>query len=294
MVIDQPGIYAVPAATYHADPVYVPSLSASIAKKLCLESRLHAFHDHPRLNPAAEPENGEHFDIGTAAHALLLEGNADLVIVDAPDWRTKAAKEARDAARAAGKTPLLARVVADVVAMVDALRGQLDAHTDGGAAMFTHGEPEQTLVWVDDDDVWCRARLDWLRPGDNETPIAIDDYKTTSGSANPDSWARTMFAAGHDLQAAFYLRGLRKLTGAPLDDPASFRFAVQETYPPYAVSVIALNPDAMLLAEKKVLYALEAWRDARDRDAWYGYPRRTAFATLPPAHEAWWLEKEIR
>lgn len=297
MVIDQPGIYAIPAATYHADPVYVPSLSASIAKKLCLESRLHAHHDHPRLNPATVPDEADHFDLGKAAHALLLEGGGEIVMVDAPDWRTKAARETRDTARAAGKTCLLTKHVADVIAMVEALRGQLDAHADGGAAMFTDGEPEQTLVWIDDGDVWCRARVDWIRPasvGELETPIAIDDYKTTSASANPDTWARTMFAAGHDLQAAFYLRGLRKLTGAPLDDPASFRFAVQETYPPYAVSVIALNPDAMLLAEKKVLYALEAWRDARDRDAWYGYPRRTAYATLPPQHEAWWLEKEMR
>ena len=69
-----------------------------------------------------------------------------------------------------------------------------------------------------------------------------------------------MFQAGFDLQAAWYLRGLRQLTG--LDD-ALFRFAVQETYPPYALSVIALGPDALMLAEKKCLYALEVWRASR-------------------------------
>jgi hypothetical protein len=173
--------------------------------------------------------------------------------------------------------------------MVEAFRGQLDQHRDGGAQMFSDGEAEQTLVWLED-DVWCRARLDWRR----KDPHAIDDYKTTSGSANPDKWARTMFDAGHDLQAAWYLRGLRALTGERLDDPAAFRFAVQETFPPYAVSVIALNPDAMFLAEKKCEYALEQWRDAMASHDWRGYPRRTAYATLPAWEEARWLEKELR
>jgi hypothetical protein len=287
-MIDQPGIYAIPAAEYHADPCVEPSLSSSIAKMLCFDSALHAQHDHPRLNPQAVHEDAEHFDIGTAAHALLLEGGGNIEPIDFPDWRTKAAKEQRDAARAAGKTPLLAHVCQDVIAMVGALRAQLDRHTDGGDLMFTSGEAELTLIWIDE-GTWCRARTDWLR----SEPFAIDDYKTTSASANPDTWTRTMFAAGFDLQAAWYLRGLRALTGERLDDPATFRFCVQETFAPYAASVIALNPDAMILAEKKCLYALEKWREARATNDWRGYARRTAFATLPPAHEAWWLEREL-
>jgi hypothetical protein len=289
MTIDRPGIYTIPAADYHADPCPEPSLSCSIAKMLCFSSALHAHHAHPRLNPSAEPENGEHFDIGTAAHALLLEGVNTIALIDAADWRTKAAKEARDLARAAGKVPLLAHVAQDVIAMIEAFRGQLDQHRDGGAEMFTGGEPEQTAIWLEG-DVWCRARLDWIRAD----PYAIDDYKTTSGSANPEKWARTMFDAGHDLQAAWYLRGLRAITGDRLDDPAAFRFAVQETFAPYAVSVIALNPDAMFLAEKKCEYALEQWREAMASHDWRGYPRRTAYATLPAWEEARWLEKELR
>ncbi len=289
--ITAPGIYDIQAWRYHADCCPEPSLSSSIAKMLCLESAAHAQHAHVRLNSAAVDEDAEHFDIGTAAHALLLEGDQNIAVIDAKDWRTNAAKAARDAARAAGQTPLLAARWTDVQAMVAAARAQLDRHRDGGAAMFTIGKPEQTLVWIEQltgdptADVWCRARLDWLRPG------AIDDYKTTSATANPETWTRTMFQAGFDLQAAWYLRGLRQLTG--LDD-ALFRFAVQETYPPYALSVIGLGPDAMMLAEKKCLYALEVWRASRQTGDWAGYPRRTCFASLPMAHEAWWLEKECR
>lgn len=277
------GIHTIPAAVYLADPCPAPSLSASIAKKLCLASPLHAQYDHPRLTPLPIDDASEAGDIGTAAHALLLEHTNAVVIVDAKDWRTNAAKDARDQARAAGQIPLLAKAWGDVQAMVAAARGQLDAHTDGGAAMFTDGQAEQTLIWKED-DIWCRARLDWLRHG------AVDDYKTTSASANPDTWSRTLFAAGHDLQVAWYLRGLKAITG----DEATFRFAVQECYPPYALAVIALGPDALTLAEKKCLYALEVFRASLSTNNWPGYPARTCWAALPMAHEAWWLEKEMR
>jgi PDDEXK-like domain of unknown function (DUF3799) len=277
------GIHTIPAAVYHADPTPEPSLSSSIAKMLCLSSPLHAWYAHPRLSPAPIEDDCEAFDIGTAAHALLLEQRDQVVIIDAADWRTKDAKTLRDQARAAGAIPLLKRKWADVQAMVIAARAQLDAHTDGGAAMFTHGQAEQTLIWKED-DLWCRARLDWLRPG------AIDDYKSTSASANPETWSRTLFSTGFDIQAAWYLRGVKAVTGFD----ATFRFAVQETYPPYALSVIGLGPDALLLAEKKCLYALEVWRASLERNEWAGYPRRTCWASLPMAHEAWWLEKELR
>jgi hypothetical protein len=287
-MITAPGIYAdIPRAAYHADPCVEPSLSASLIKKLCLESAAHAHYAHPRLNPAAVEENGEHFDIGTAAHALLLEGSKAIAVIDAKDYRTNAAKEARDLAYAADLTPLLVARWTDVQAMVAAARVQLARHTDGGAAMFTDGRPEQTLIWQEE-DVWCRARLDWLREG--MPGPSIDDYKTTSASANPDDWTRSLFFSGTDIQVAWYLRGLRALT----EQDGVFRFAVQETYPPYALAVIGLGPDALMLAEKKCLYALEKWREARDRNDWQGYPRRTAWASLPMAHEAWWLEKELR
>lgn len=286
----EPGIYDMPADRYHRDPCPEPSLSSSIAKLICLSSPAHAREAHPRLNPDAVNDEAEHLDIGTAAHAVLLEGQAAVTIIDANDFRTNAAKEARDAARAEGRTPLLAKKWADVQKMVAAAREQLELHRDGGAKMFSVGEPERTLIWQED-GVWCRARLDWLRP--DPTPIAqwaVDDYKSTSATANPDVWTRTLFSNGFDLQAAWYLRGLKILTGYD----GTFRFAVQETFPPYALAVVALGPDAMTIAEKKCLYALEVWRTCQEEKEWMGYPRRTCHASLPAWHESWWLERESR
>lgn len=277
-----PGIYEMPESDYHADPCPEPSLSSSIANVLCERTPAHARLRHPRLTDRVEPDEAEHFDVGTAAHAILLEGVNAVQVLDFPDWRTNASKDARDQARAEGKVPLLRKVWADVEAMALATRGQLNAHLDG-RAMFTGGRPEQVLIWREG-SVWCRARVDWLRPS------AIDDYKTTSKSANPDAVSRALFGNGWDIQAAFYLRGLKALTG----EEATFRFAVQEIYAPYALAVVALGPDALMLAEKKVHFAIECWRDCLTRNVWPTYPNRTAYASLPPWIESAWLEKEVR
>ena len=140
----KPGIYTMTAEDYHADKIASrPSLSASMAHLLCTSSPAHAWVAHPKLNPAFERHEEEKFDVGTVAHALLLQGEDVAVVVDAPDWRTNAAKEERDAARAAGQIPLLAKHWDAVRAMVAATRQQLDK-IDTTPALFTDGKPEVT------------------------------------------------------------------------------------------------------------------------------------------------------
>ena len=267
-------------AEYHADPCPTPSLSASIAHVLLSQSPRHAWTAHPRLNPAYAPEESEAFDLGTAAHAYLLEGETGFVIVEAPDWRTKLAREARDLARAEGKTPLLAHRWADVQAMATAAREQLGSHP--APEPLGGGDPEQTLLWHEG-DMWCRARLDWL----HEDLRTIDDYKTTATSAHPAVWSRSLFASGYDIQAAMYLRGVKAVFGAT----AEFRFVVQETTPPYALSVIGLDPEALALGAAKVGRAIALWRECVTTNTWPAYPTRTCYAEAPPWAAAQWLER---
>jgi hypothetical protein len=284
-MIDRPGCYDLPAADYHADPCPAPSLSAGVAHVLLSQSPWHAWTCHPRLNPAHQAEHAEHFDVGTAVHGYLLEGDADYVIVEAEDWRTKAARTARVDAWLAGKTPLLAAQWAAVQAMAAAARRQLANHQDRPTPL-TAGKPEQTLIWQEA-GVWCRARPDWLHD-DHRT---IDDLKTTSGSANPAVWARgPLFANGYDIQAAWYLRGVRAVFGVEAD----FRFITQETSAPFALTVIGLGPDVLTLADKKVRAALELWRRCLETGVFPGYPTRTCYADLPPWQETRWLEQEYR
>lgn len=278
-------VLSISAAKYHQGNLAdVPMLSASIARILIAQSPKHAWTAHPKLNPDYEPTVAEKFDVGTCAHSILLEGEASVVVVDAPDWRTNAAKDERDAARAAGQTPLLLKDFAAVERMCEAVKAQLGALAVT-PPLFTDGKPEQTLVW-DEDGVGCKARLDWLR----DDRAAIDDLKTTTRSANPETFSRTIFSTGYEVQAAWYLRGLKAVTGAD----AEFRFVVAETSPPYAVSVLSLAPSALELANAKVDWALATWRRCLEQDNWPAYPTRVAYAEPPGWAEAQWMAFEGR
>lgn len=278
-------ILAVSAQEYHADPCVTPSLSASIAHILCTGSPAHARMAHPRLNPDYRSKETAHFDLGTAAHALLLEGRDAVAVIDADDWRTKAAKEARDEAREAGKIPLLEAQFYDVRAMVGSAHEQL-ARFDGIVPFFVDGKPEQPIAWQEKGGVRCRSLIDWL----HDDYRTIDDYKTTSRSANPEQWTRSLFSFGGDIQAAFYRRGVKAVFGREPE----FRFVVQETFPPYALSVIGVGPDVLLMADKKIDYALSVWKRCLEDDHWPGYPQRVCYAELPAWEEYRWLEREER
>jgi len=280
--ITEPGIYELSEEDYHADCCPEPSLSASIAKKLVGQSPAHARHAHPRLNPGFASEEKEIFDRGTVAHALLLQGIEAAVVLDFDDWRTKDAKANRDAVRADGKIPILRKYWDAIIEMVDRCREQLAQHKEASDA-FTEGKPEQTLIWREDNGVWCRAKLDWL----NDDRRKIFDYKSTGRNAGPDDIQRIVFSDGWDVQESFYRRGVRRLTGI---DPA-FQFVVQESTEPYAASVIGFGPDIQWLGDEKVDLAIKQWGRCLKAGVWPGYPDRVCYPMLPKWEEEKWIER---
>ena len=285
--IEAPGVYDMPADAYHADPCPQPSLSASVAHELLSRSPRHAWQAHPRLNPAHEPEHRTEFDLGHAAHALVLGDERRFAVIDAADYRAGAARAAREAAYAAGAIPLLPHQYEATRAMARALRAQLEQHEARDA--FTQGQPERTIAWREG-DVWCRARLDWL-PNTLTRATIITDLKSTT-NAEPAAWSRSKLEAmGYDVQAAFYLRGLRAL-GHP--DTLRFAFVVVEVDPPHALSVIGLPPAVMALAEQKVEHAIATWRECLRTNVWPAYPTRICWADPTPWSEARWAERVAR
>ncbi len=272
------------ASEYHADLVggKTPYLSSSIAKILCNDTPLHAWTAHPRLNPNWTPEDTAATDIGRIVHALLLEGVTVAEIIDCPDWRTKDAKAKRDEARSNGKIPILTKDWPDIEAMVRAAHQQLESHSEAKNA-FTMGKPEVTIKWEQNGVLW-KARLDWL----HDSYLLIDDYKTAV-SANPEAFTRNLFSYGYEIQAAVYKMAVKATTGKD----AQFRMIVQEKEPPYALSVISLGPDVLMLAEKKIIYAEDIWRECLKTNRWPAYPSRICWASLPEYVEAQWLRKEM-
>ena len=281
----KPGIHTITAEEYHADPCPDPSLSASLAKMICTKTPAHARLAHPRLTPPTPKAPTPAMDLGTAVHALLLQPDLAedlIVVVEEKTWRPREAKEQRDMARLDGRVPLLSHVFDTAVEMSEAARIQIDQHP---ADIFQDGQSEQTLVWQED-GIWCRSRVDWLRADHR----CIDDFKTTAAGCSPNDISRRVFADGWDVQAAFYLRGLEKIV-----DPeyaARFRFAVLESTPPYSLVVVKLDADTLMLAERKVSHAIRTWRECMASGVWNRYPQESFWVSLPPWEENRWLETE--
>ncbi|MCA0452192.1 MAG: PD-(D/E)XK nuclease-like domain-containing protein [Proteobacteria bacterium] len=276
--IDKPGLYHdVPEATYHADPCPEPSLSHSVAVALLDQSPAHARAMHPRLGGESEWDPSSAADIGKAIHAGLTRTSAAIVVVDAKDWRTNDAKDQRAAAHAAGKVPLLKHQQEAVWDATLNARMQIQKHEI--APDWKAGRGEVTVVWretINGFSFWCRARIDWLPDGDAP---AFYDVKTTTGSADPDMWSRRLFDGGYDVQAAFYRRGLRAVGFKRMREA---RFVVLEQAAPHALSVVALDPQAVHMADEKVERAMELWAACLKRETWPGYPARICYAEAKP------------
>jgi len=269
--IDRPGVYKMAMDAYQADPCPAPSLSSGIAHRLITQSPLHAWHAHPRLNPAYVREEDTAFDLGSCAHALLLEGDGAIVSLDYADWRKKEAQQERAAVRQAGKIPVLAHKYQECLAMAEVARAAIrncgDVHID-----LAEGRAEHVIAWQEEAGAWCRARPDWHS---NDRTVFLD-YKSTSGSAEPNAWIRNqMGPMGYDVQAVHYQRGNVR-TGGPAH--AQWLFLVQENYPPYCYSFVGLSPAMREIAQRKWDFALALWTHCTKVNVWKGYPNVIAYA----------------
>ena len=269
---------------YLADPAPDPSLSRSTIMDLLYKSPRHAWFNHPRLNPDYEQEEGEEkFDIGTAAHALFLQGidRAEVILFD--DWRKKEARDLRDSARTDGRIPLLREQYNKVYEMVKVAEKAL-IHSQVGV-MIKEGDSELTYIWQEG-ETFLRIRPDWISE-DRET---ILDYKTTGKSADPDEFAKSVIGYGYDVQEALYKRGVSKVCGTR----PNFTFMVQETFPPYLCSFVELDLQFQDMGESKVRTGTKVWRECVASGKWPGYSDRIYTIEAPPwALASWEMRKQL-
>lgn len=291
--LTQPGVYDLPAAVYHSDPVQGGSLSSSAARKLLPPSCPALFKHY--LEHGQEPRR--EFDFGHAAHKRILGAGEETVVVagtgkDENSWRTKADEEAVAEVRAAGKTPITPRDAKAVEEMADALK----AHPIAGRLFDpAQGKPEQTLVWHDREfGVWRRAMLDWLPTARYGQRLIVADYKTAK-SAQPKAISRSLNDYGYAQQADWYLAAVKALGLHGEIEPA-FVFVFQEKTPPYLVTVAQPNPDALLWGERLNRLALHTYRECTRTGRWPGYSDDVISVGLPGwalrEHEDAWLAGE--
>lgn len=274
--ITGPGMYDIPEDVYHADPVPGGSLSSSGARRL-LEAPPAVFDYERRHGKAAT----DAMAFGTAAHHQVLGTGAEIVPIDAENYQTKKAQEAKAEAIARGAVPMLPHQMSTLGAMAAALR----EHEVASRLLTSWGRPEQSAFWRDKDTgVICRARYDVLPSGPTVLGrVLVPDYKTAV-SAHPEAFSKAAADRGYHQQAAWYLDGLRALGLA--DDSAAFVFVVQEKTPPYLVNVIELDVAAMLIGAKRNRRALALYARCTAAGHWPGYPTNIETVSLPA-----WVEK---
>ena len=232
--------------TYHAHP----ALGSTSLKTLATKTPAHYKHDQQHT------KTSDAFDLGTAAHSLILEGDTSGVeVLDFAAWTTKAAKEARDEARAAGKIPMLEKDWQQVVSMHDAVMVHPEARK-----LFTGHRAEASVFWNEDGlDLKCRP--------DAWHPSLLVDLKTTR-DANPNEFGSTAANLGYHQSAAHYVDGVKELTGEELP----FRFVLVEKTAPYLVSVVDLDDEAVDIGRALNDRAKRIYRECTEANTWPGYP----------------------
>lgn len=273
-----PGAYPdVDMADYVTDPVAGGSLSASGVKLLLDRSPAHfrQWADNPTAS-------ARHFDVGTAAHTLVLGTGPELVPVERQDvdpddprrhqWNTTAVKDEVKALRAAGCVPLH-RADYDTVRAMAAV---LAAHPTAAALLGQPGAAEVTLVWRDPETgVMRRCRPDFLPEQQPGRRLIIPDYKTCD-SAHPDDCARAMWSHRYHRQGAGVLDAVDALglAGDHTADgaaPPAFVLIFQEKTPPYVVTVAEPGPWEMRVARMQTARALRLYADCAASGVWPGY-----------------------
>lgn len=257
-----PGLYLrIPEEVYHADE---NSLSSTGVRQL-VKAGGPAKH---RFGVRAESDA---FDIGIAAHTLLLGAGAGIEEVFAETWQTKDAKDARAKARAAGKVPLLTKQAKAVRAMVDAALAQPEV-----AELLTGGASEIS-AYAMDPATWLmlRARFDHVHIT-ADRHVTVGDYKTTR-SAAPKPFAKSAAEYGYFVQEAHYRRVLAEL-GFVVD---RFVFVAQEKTEPYLTCLHEYGPAEVAEGDRIVSAGIELWDQCRQADDWPGYGNQTYRMHLP-------------
>lgn len=262
--ITVPGVHDLTDAEYFAHP----ALSHSDLKLL---ARCPARYRWVKDNRVVEHRS--EFDFGHAVHELVLGAGAGIDIIDADNWRTKAAQEARAESHAAGRAPML--------------RADYETAETCASAVFNHpvaakllnhkDHAEVTCIW-EADDVERRAKIDAV------SGRFIVDLKTGQ-SADTDTFGRSAAKFGYATQDAWY----RDAARACLDIPEpKFLFVVVEKDPPHLVNVIELDPYDVELGARANKQTVALYRHCRDTDTWPAYGDGINQASLPR-----WAEIEM-
>ena len=255
------------SADYHATRALSSSLINTLLKKNAAAAR------RQQVAPDGEPTAQQ--EQGTILHALVLE-NRDLIApIDALDFRTKAAQDARDQARQAGRIPIIAHKAGKLSGIAKTAKAAIQAALN--IDFESDGTAEYSIFW-EYDGVKIKSRLDWLIHDRN----LIVDLKFTELSSLA-AFERSIPASGYDVQGTLYPMAVSAAYGIP--EPR-FIFAVVDISDPDNPQTYfrELSAAYRAIARVKIDRAAQIWKACTESNIYPGYPQ--AVVTLdPPAWE---------
>jgi hypothetical protein len=252
----------------------IDAINQSVLKQF----RKSAAHAKYALDFPSEPTPA--MDFGTALHAAVLmpkEFEANYVIEPKIDKRTNDGKKAWAAWQLEnlGKAAMDNEDFQAILEMRDALR---DHPTIGPLLAEEWSGTEMAVVWKDEQTgVWCKALLDRFIPSSKDDSVSIIlDLKTTA-DASEQSFARDVLNYGYDVQAAFYLDGMRTIAEAQ----RRFLFAAIEKKKPYACALYELSAETIAVGRSKYREYLHAYAACMESGVWPGYQTEIQTIELP-------------
>lgn len=253
---------------YYADPCPTPSLSPSIAKVLWSKSPAHAWLAHPK-GGGKSMDPTKRMDAGTMFHRLLLGQGKDYVVIDANDWRTNAAKAARETARAAGKVAVLKDDFVEIERAVAEARGKLDGH---GLALDGHSEapifwPQR--VFGTDVSIHARCMVDHLRFDTKRGRLQVIEVKTIE-SAHPDACAGQVASLNYDIQQAANTAAIEAIH-PEWAGRVDYVFLFCELAAPFAVAPYRLDGEFRQLGQAKWDRCVQEWHRCLKAGHWPTY-----------------------
>jgi hypothetical protein len=287
-LISVPGAYpGISNEDYHrnANLLPGPSLSSSGAKTLLGKSPYHFWFDSP-LNPDRPPEPDKpHFNIGKAAHDLILlserwpqfyhvlpEGFSRVKKKELADEIAEA-----DAAAEAGLTVLRFEDAEVVRAIAASLQ-----KSELAMAALTNGESEETLAWQDSrTGVWLRARPDF-RPNsilEKRDVMVVADLKFMSPTfSTPEGFGRAIHQFGYHQSAALYADGIKSIFG---HYPTHWLHVVVEKEPPHCVALYQLPGEDIERGRILNRRAIDLFARCIESGEWPGYADDPRLVGLP-------------
>ena len=246
---------------YHSDP----SIGSTTLKYgLHSMAKLHA-----KLTGQIPEKRSTALDIGTSAHAAILEKDISGFMVG-PDVSSKASKKWKDFVKDnENKIVLLSEEYAQIKGMYDAFF----AH-EMAAKVIKNGRAELS-AFTEILDVKYKARFDYII--EKEDSIRIVDYKTTR-DANPESFSKAIYNYRYDISAAHYIEVAQKVFGKPVSD---YIWIAQEKEAPFEVCVYRADPDLLARANKKVWKLYEDIKNAFTSDRWPGREAKVLEIDIP-------------